>query len=89
MRTKMKTSISSRTSVRGLIIACLPAAALGVIANSPVLGAVFDPVANRGLTTDDNAAAITNGASSHAPSTNSSSAGTTNDVPQVWNGIRG
>jgi hypothetical protein len=89
MQTKSKPSITSRTSVRSLIIACMPAAALGVAANSPVLGAVFNPPANQGLTVDDNAAASTNGASTHAPSTNSSSAGTNNDVPQGWSGMRG
>jgi hypothetical protein len=89
MRTKLKPSISSRTSVRGLIVACMPAAALGIIANSPVLGAVFNQPANQGLTTDDNAGASTNGASAHAPHTNSGSAGTNSDVPQVWAGIRG
>jgi hypothetical protein len=72
MRTKFKPSTSSRTSVRGLIVACMPAAALGVIANSPALGAVFNAPANQGLTMDDNAAASTNSAGTHAPSTNSS-----------------
>ncbi len=86
MRTKLKSSISSRTSVRGLIVACMPAAALGIIANSPVFCAVFNQPANQGLTTDDNAS--TNGSSTHAPATNSS-AGTNIDVPQVWSGIRG
>ncbi len=57
MRTKLKTSVSSRTSVRGLIVACMPAAAIGVIANSPVLGAVFNPLANQDLAVDDKAAA--------------------------------
>jgi len=89
MRTKFKPSTSSRTSVRGLIVACMPSAALGVIANSPALGAVFNPPANQGLTVEDNAAASTNSASHHAPSTNSGSAGTNRDVPQVWAGIRG
>jgi hypothetical protein len=89
MRAKLKPSISSRTSVRSLIVACMPAAALGVIANSPVLGAVFNPLANQGLTTDDNASASTNGPAPHAPSTNSSSRGTNKDLPQVWAGLRG
>ncbi len=47
MRTKLKPSNSSRTSVRSLIVACLPAAAVGIVANSPALGAVFDPIAIR------------------------------------------
>jgi hypothetical protein len=90
MRTKFKPSISSRTSVRGLIIACMPAAALGVIANSPALGAVFNPSSNQGLTGDDNAAASTNGASHHAPSTNSTDTPHfDNDVPTVTAGLRG
>ena len=79
MRTKLKPSISSRTSARSLIIACMPAAALGVIANSPALGAVFNPLANRGLSVDDNSGASTNGASHHAPSTNSGSV-VTNEI---------
>ena len=86
MRTKFKPSISSRTSVRGLIVACMPATALGNIANSPVFGAVFNQPANQGLTTDDNAS--TNGSSTHAPATNRS-AGTNIDGPQVWSGLRG
>ena len=88
MRTKLKSSVSSRTSVRGLIVACLPAAALGVIANSPVLGAVFSQLANQGLTTDDHAG--TNGASTHAPSTNSTDTPRfDNDVPTKTAGQRG
>jgi hypothetical protein len=75
MQIKPKPFISSRTSVRSLIVACMPAAALGVIANSPALGAVFNPSSNQGLTTDDNAS--TNGANTNI------------DVPQGWSGIRG
>jgi hypothetical protein len=78
MKTNFKSSISSRVSVRGLIIACMPAAALGVAANSPVLGAVLNE-AHQGLAVEDNSGA----------STNSGSAGTNNDVPQVWSGMRG
>jgi hypothetical protein len=66
LRTKSKPSISSRTSVRGLIIACLPAAALGVVADSPVLGAAFNQPADQGFTVDNNPGARTN-----IPSTNS------------------
>jgi len=89
MLTKFKPSTSSRTSVRGLIIACMPAAVLGVIANSPALGAVFNPSSNQGLTADDNAAASTNGAGTHYTSTNSSSADTNFDRGVTWEGIRG
>jgi hypothetical protein len=89
MRAKLKPSISSRTSFRSLIAACLPAAALGVIANSPALGAVFNPSSNQGLTADDNAAASTNGAATHFTSTNNSSAGTNFDRGVTWEGIRG
>ena len=84
MRAEFKPSISSRTSVRGLIVACMPAAALGVIANSPALGAVFHPLANQGLTADDNAAASTN-----APGTNRPGNTTNNDGQVIIQGVRG
>jgi len=87
MRHKLNPSIASRTSVRGLIIACMPAAALGVIANSPALGAVFNSPANQGLTADDNTAASTNGPGTHTPSTNSSA--DTNILEQIVAGQRG
>jgi len=89
MRTKLIPSISSRTSVRGLIIACMPAAAFGVVANSSVLGAVASQRADHDLTADDNTSASTNGPAPHAPSTNSGSGGTNNDLPQGWAGLRG
>jgi hypothetical protein len=85
MRPRIKPSIASRTSVRGLIAACMPAAALGILANSPALGAVFHPLANQGLTVDDKAAASTN-----APGTNGM--GNTNSdgqVPISIQGVRG
>ena len=83
MRAMLKPSISSRTSVRSLIVACLPAAALGVAANSPVLGAVFSQPANQGLTTDDHAG-------TNAPSTNSTDTPRfDNDVPTITAGQRG
>ena len=87
MRTKLKPSISSRTSVRGLIVACMPAAALGIIANSPALGAVFSQPAVQALTTDDKTGASTNGASTHATSTNSS-AGTNSYFDEAIGGAR-
>ena len=86
MRPRIKPSISSRTSVRGLIIACLPAAALGIAANSPVLGEDFKQPANQGLTVRDQAAASTN-----APGTNGLG-NTTNNIEQVpisIHGVRG
>jgi len=82
MQTKLKPSISSRTSVRGLIVACMPAAALGIIANSPALGAVFSQPADQALTTDDKT-----GASTHATSTNSS-AGTNSYFDEAIGGAR-
>jgi len=86
MRTKFKPSTSSRTSVRSLLIACLPTAGLGVLANSPVLGAVFNSSANQGLAIDDNAAASTN-----APGTNGIGRTTNSEehMPLPLNGIRG
>jgi hypothetical protein len=63
----------------------MPAAALGVLANSPALGAVFNQPTNQGLTTDDNSS--TNGASTHAPSTNSS-AGTNSYFEEDIAGLR-
>ncbi len=85
-RTKMKPSISSRASVRSLIVACMPAAALAVIANSPALGAVFGESANQGLTVADKTAA-----NPKAPSTNGIGNTTNNNfqVPITTQGVRG
>jgi len=82
----MKPSIASRTSVRGLIITCLPAAAMGVIANSPALGAVFNSPANQGLTIDDNTAASTNASGTNGIGTTNNSG---EHVPIGMHGIRG
>ena len=89
MRSNFKPSVSSRVSVRGLIVACMPAAALGIAANLPVLGAVLNE-AHQGLAVEDNAGASTKAPPPHPPSTNSSHAGTNIDFPgEVWAGLRG
>jgi len=72
MKYNRKSSIASRVSVRSLVVVCMPVAALTMAANSPVPGAVFSQPASQDLTTEDNAGVSTNGASTHAPSTNSS-----------------
>ena len=86
MRPRTKPSLSSRTSVRGLIVACLPATVLGVVANSPALGAVFNQPANQCPTVVDKAAA-----SPEAPSTNRIGNTTNNSeqVPICIHGVRG
>jgi hypothetical protein len=80
MNAGYKPSISSRASVRSLVVACMPAAAVGLLANSPALGAAFIQV-DQGLAVNDN-----NGASTNGSSTNGS-ARTTNDIS--IQGIRG
>jgi hypothetical protein len=84
MRSNHKPTIVSRASVRSLIVACLPAAAVAFVANSPAVGAVFSPSADQGLTVDDNSATNSKG-----HSTNSSGTNTNGDMPEIMNGIRG
>ncbi len=89
MKSNQKPSIASRTSVRSLIVAFMPAAAVGLVASSPAVGAVFGEGANHGLTVDDNAAS-TNVPATNGAVTNSGSA--TNPPPQpidVVDGLRG
>jgi hypothetical protein len=86
MKSNYKSSVASRTTVRSLVVAFMPAAAVGLVTSSPVLGAVFDDGANRGLTVDDNAA------STNVPATNG--AGTNSGAinpppPMIINGMRG
>jgi hypothetical protein len=86
MKSNYKPSISSRTSVRSLIVACLPGAGLAFVANSPALGAAFAASTNRGLTVDGN-----NDAGTNTPTTNH--AGKPGDINtngiQAIAGIRG
>jgi hypothetical protein len=65
MKPSYKASISSRASVKSLIVACMPAAAVAFLANSPALSASLSAPAHQGLTVDDNAVAST-----HSPTTN-------------------
>jgi hypothetical protein len=78
VKSNYKSSISSRASVRSLIVACLPAAAVAFVANSPALGAAFNEGANHGLILDDNKGASTNGSSTNASGSN------TNDDHKVY-----
>ena len=86
MRRRIKPSISSRTSVRSLIVACMPATVLGVVANSPALGAIFNQPASQCPAVVDKAVA-----SLKAPSTNRIGNTTNNNeqVPICIQGIRG
>ena len=85
MKSNFKPSVSSRASVRSLIVSCLSAAAVALAANSPALGAAFHEPANRGLTVDDNTAASTNASSTNAASTNGGSV----HQPEAIDGMRG
>ena len=77
-------------SVRNLIVACLPAAAIGFVANSPTLGAAFTGLANQGLTVDDNTGASTNGPAAKGPNTNNSGGRTNIDqIQECIQGVRG
>jgi hypothetical protein len=78
MRPNSKPSIASRATVRSLIVACLPAAAVGFVASSPAVGAVFGEGANHGLTVDDNAVS-TNVPATNGAGTNSTGNRTNND----------
>ncbi len=86
MKLNFKPSVSSRATVRSLIVACLPTAAVGLVAGSPAVGAVFSEGANHGFTVDDNAvstnAPATNGAGTNIPSA-------TNPPPPMGTGIGG
>ena len=82
MKSNFKTSISSRASVRSLIVACLPSAALVMAANPPALGAAIDSATNHDLTVDDNTGASTNVPTTNGPGTNTSGAGT-NHLPTI------
>jgi hypothetical protein len=82
MKSNYKPSLSNRASVRSLIVACLPAAAVAFVANSTVLGAVFGECTGHDLTVDDN-----HGAATNCPSTNSSGINTNIEMP--LSGIRG
>jgi hypothetical protein len=55
-----KPSLSSKASVKSLIVACMPAAAVAFLANSPALSAAFSEPAHQGLAVDDNTVANTN-----------------------------
>lgn len=93
MRTNFKPSVSSRASVRSLVVACLPAAAIAFVANSPALGAAISSATNHDLTVDDNTGTGTNGPATNDPSTNDGSANdgsATNPPPPICvTGMRG
>ena len=88
MRTNFKSSISSRASVRSLIIACMPAGVIAFAANSPALGAAFDTATNHDVAVDDNTGTGTNGPAANGPSTNSSGNSTNHDIIYCCAGIR-
>jgi hypothetical protein len=71
-----QSSMASRATVRSLIVACLPAAAAGLVAGSPALGAALSQASHHGLTVDDN-----NGAATNSPGTNSSGIDTNDMMP--------
>ena len=89
MKSNFKPSIASRASVRSLIVSCLPAAAVALVANSPALGAAFQEPANHGLTVDDNTAASTNGTSTNAAGTNGVSVRPPSEEVEATAGRRG
>ena len=91
MQSRFKPSLSSRASARTLIVACMPAAALAMVAHTPALGSVFAPAANPDLTADDKAGASTNAPPAHIPGTNNSGNATNGNWPPVYPlaGLRG
>jgi hypothetical protein len=86
MKPNYKFSISSRASVKSLIVVCLPTTAVAFVANTPALSAAFRAPTNQVLTVDDNAVASTN-----SPSTNGSSSSTNsyNKPSLTIQGVRG
>ncbi len=83
MKSNYKSSVASRATVRSLVVAFMPAAAVGLVASSPAVVAEFGESANHGLTVDDNAA-TTNG-----PSTNGTGVFTNINSQKAVAGIRG
>ena len=91
MRVTFKPSLASRASARSLIVACMPAAAIAFVANSPALGSAFDQATNRDLTVNDNAGAETNVPPAQIPGTNNTGNATNHNWPPEYplEGARG
>jgi uncharacterized RDD family membrane protein YckC len=91
MRATFKPSLSSRASARSLIVACMPAAAIAFVADSPALGSAFAHAADRDFTVADNAGASTNIPPTHIPSTNNTGNTTNRNWPPEYpvDGMRG
>ena len=91
MKSNFKPSISSRASIRSLIVASLPATVLAYAANCPALEAAINSATNHDLTVDDNLNPATNAPTTNGASTNRSGASTNGDRPINYpiSGIRG